>query len=72
MSANFCFTPDEQALKCLLLPAAFSPVTNAWGARGWTCGILAALTEDDLKAALVTAWHHGQPAPKAARKRPAK
>lgn len=72
LSANFRFMPDEQALKCMLLPAAFSPVPNAWGAQGWTTGLLAAMTDDDLKAALETAWQHARPRPKAARKTKAK
>ena len=72
LSANFRFMPDEQALKCLLLPDAFSPVPNAWGAQGWTTGILAAMTEDDLKVALETAWQHARPRPQAARKAKAK
>lgn len=55
LSANFYFTPDEQALKCTLLPSAFSPVPNAWGDRGWTTGVLAAMSQDDLEAALRTA-----------------
>ncbi|MFC0240508.1 MmcQ/YjbR family DNA-binding protein [Rhodopseudomonas telluris] len=68
LSANFRFTPDEQALKCTLLPSAFSPVANAWGAQGWTVGVLAAMTDDDLKAALELAWQHARPRPKARRK----
>ena len=51
-TANLKFTPDEQALKCAVAPAAFSPIPNAWGRRGWTCAKLAALTERELQAAL--------------------
>ena len=29
LTANFKFTPDEQELKCLTAPEAFSPVPNA-------------------------------------------
>lgn len=72
LSANFRFMPDEQALKCMLLPVAFSPVPNAWGAQGWTTGVLAAMTDDDLTAALETAWQHARPRQKAARKAKAK
>lgn len=59
--ANFKFRPDEQQLKCLLAPAAFSPVPNAWGEQGWTTGLLAALSEAELAAALRMAWAHAQP-----------
>jgi hypothetical protein len=57
-TANFKFSPDEQALKCLLLPDAFTPVPNAWGQQGWTTAKLDALTLDDLAAALEMAWRH--------------
>lgn len=55
-SANFRFTPDGQALKCAVLPEAFSPVPNAWGAQGWTTALLSALSDDDLADALQLAW----------------
>ena len=60
-TANFKFGPDEQALKCLLAPGAFSPVPNAWGEQGWTTGQLAALSEAELAAALAMAWAHARP-----------
>ena len=62
-TANFNFTPDEQALKCLLAPEAFSPVPNAWGARGWTTELLSAFGEEELAAALRMAWAHALPRP---------
>ena len=55
-TANIKFAPDEQALKCAVAPDAFSPLDNAWGRRGWTCAILAALTERELQSALELAW----------------
>jgi hypothetical protein len=55
-TANLMFTPEEQALKCLVAPDAFSALPNAWGARGATCADLAALTIPELRAALVIAW----------------
>ena len=61
LSANFRFLPDEQAFKCMLLPAVFSPVPNAWGKQGWTQGLLEPMTEVDLKDALETAWRHALP-----------
>jgi hypothetical protein len=59
-TANFKFTPDEQELKCLMLPEAFAPIPNAWGSQGWTTGTLSKLTVADLRAALETAWRHAQ------------
>lgn len=61
LTANFGFSPDEQALKCAVLPDAFAPIPNAWGQRGWTVGTLARLSEADLAAALETAWRHATP-----------
>lgn len=70
LTANFRFSPDEQALKCTVLPDAFSPLPNAWGQQGWTLGVLSKLREDDLASALEVAWRHAQAVPrkKAARK----
>ena len=59
-TANLKFTPDEQALKCLVASDAFSPLPNAWGARGWTVARLAALSEEELRAALEMAWRRAQ------------
>jgi hypothetical protein len=55
-TANLMFTPEEQALKCVVAPDAFSALPNAWGARGATCAKLAVLTVPELRAALVIAW----------------
>lgn len=62
LTANFRFTPDQQELKCLLLPEAFQPVPNAWGRQGWTTATLARLGAADLQAALEMAWRHALPA----------
>ena len=59
LTANIKFAPDEQALKCAVAPAAFAVLDNAWGRRGWTRAILAALSEVELRAALEMAWRHG-------------
>ena len=56
LSANFKFAPDEQALKTIIAPDAFSALPNAWGARGWTVGRLQALSEAELAAALQLAY----------------
>jgi hypothetical protein len=69
LTANFRFSPDEQALKCAVLPDVFSPVPNAWGQQGWTLGVLSKFSEDDLANALEMAWHHAQPAPRKKAKR---
>ena len=59
-TANIKFAPDEQALKCTVAPEAFRPLPNAWGARGWTEARLAALSEQELSAALEMAWRHAR------------
>lgn len=61
LSANFKFSPDEQELKCLVNAQAFAPVPKGWGRMGWTTGLLAALSEEELAAALETAWRHALP-----------
>ena len=66
-TANFKFSPDEQEFKCMLAPAAFAPVPNAWGKQGWTTATLSAMTIADLKAALDMAWRHALPQKKARR-----
>jgi len=68
-SANFKFSPDEQAFKCELAPGAFAPVPNAWGKQGWTTALLAELEPDDLYVALETAWRHALPTAGARRAR---
>jgi hypothetical protein len=46
-TANLRFTPDEQALKCMTAPEAFSRIANAWGDQGWTTATLSALSIAD-------------------------
>lgn len=55
-SANLKFRPDQQELKCLVAPEAFTPLDNAWGRQGWTRADLSALGEEELRAALETAF----------------
>lgn len=64
LTANFKFPPDEQALKCTIMPDAFSPVPNAWGQQGWTVAVLAKLNRTELASALQIVWQHALPAPK--------
>jgi len=68
-TANFKFTPDEQALKCSVAADAFAPVPNAFGAQGWTTATLSKLTLDELKSALALAHAHALPK-KAAKRSP--
>lgn len=72
LTANLKLTPDEQELKCLTAPEAFEPVSNAWGNRGWTTVTLAALSSDELGAALSLAWQHALPSRAKARSRSSK
>ena len=60
-TANFKFTPADQEFKCLLAPAAFSPVSGGWGRMGWTTAVLAELSRPELKAALELAWCQALP-----------
>jgi len=55
-SANLKLTPEDQELKCLVAPHAYSPVANAWGKQGWTTASLAELTIPELRQALELAW----------------
>jgi hypothetical protein len=71
-TANFMFTPDEQALKCLTAADAFAPVPNAWGTKGATTATLANLSEAELDSALRTAWTRAVPKPKMPRRRNAR
>jgi len=59
LTANLKLTPDEQAFKVMMAPAAFAPVAGAWGRQGWTVVTLANLDRDELAAVLAMAWQHG-------------
>jgi len=60
-TANFKFEPDEQELKCTVLPEAFRPVEGGWGRQGWTTATLSELNAADLRNALEMAWRHALP-----------
>ena len=60
-SAYMMFTPDEQEFKVMLAPEAFAPLPNAWGRKGWTEVILAAVSTDELETALRMAYAHAGP-----------
>lgn len=68
LTANLKFTPDEQELKCLIAPEAFTPIANAWGKQGWTTATLAKLPVRELSAALDMAWRHALPAKRQGRR----
>lgn len=59
LSANINFTPDEQALKCLVAPEIFRAIENGWGRQGWTTMWLEPATEADVEVALAMAHRHG-------------
>ena len=69
LTANFKFTPDEQAFKCLLAPECFAPVPGGWGAQGWTCATLARLTVAELQAALAMAYAHAVAKPASSKRK---
>ena len=61
LSANLKLTPDEQEFLCMMNPAAFAPVPNAWGRQGWTGVTLGSSDGVELATALETAWRHALP-----------
>jgi hypothetical protein len=61
LTATLMFTPEEQALKCLVAPDAFAPIPNAWGKRGATTATLSALSAAELRNALTIAWQRALP-----------
>ena len=58
LSANLCFTPVEQELKCTVAPEVFQRIDNGWGRQGWTTMALETATEEDVAAALAMAHVH--------------
>ena len=63
LTATLKFTPEEQEFRCSIAPAAFAPTGDAWGKQGWTRATLAALSEEELAAALEAAWKTAQAKP---------
>jgi len=63
LTANLKLAPEEQELKCLTAPDAFTPVPNAWGRQGWTTATLAALSSAALSSALEAAWRQARAKP---------
>lgn len=56
LSANLNFTPEEQALKCLVAPELFEAIDNGWGRKGATTLWLERASVDDVEAALAMAY----------------
>jgi hypothetical protein len=54
-------TPMQQEDVVHSHPAAFRPVTGAWGRKGCTHVILAKVTKRALKAAILIAWRNYAP-----------
>lgn len=57
-TANFKFTPEEQAMRLMLQPEAFAAVPGGFGRQGWTTATLANLGVADLEEALAMAYAH--------------
>ena len=54
-------TPMQQHDVIQAHPAAFQPVTGAWGRKGCTHVILAKVSKRALKEAILTAWRNHAP-----------
>jgi len=55
-------TPTQQQEFVTSHPAAFEPVTGAWGQKGATSVLLAKVPMQALKAAILAAWRNYAPA----------
>jgi hypothetical protein len=64
LSANLCFTPDEQELKCMVAPEVFERIDNGWGRQGWTTMWLEPASDEDVAAALAMAHAHAVGVPR--------
>lgn len=69
LTANVRLPPEEQEFRCGMRPDAFRKIPNKWGDDGWTTLTLAALSPEDLRIALTSAWGHQAAAPGKGRKR---
>lgn len=61
-TANFPFSPEEQAAWCKLAPGVFYPVPGGWGLQGWTTADLKKVKKSQLVDAVQSAWYHAAPA----------
>ena len=69
LTANILFAPDEQEFRCDAQPDAYRKIPNKWGAQGWTTATLAALSREELRVALTSAWRNQAAPPKGKRRR---
>ncbi|WP_158618273.1 MmcQ/YjbR family DNA-binding protein [Chitinophaga lutea] len=60
-SANFGFTPEEQAAFCNSAPDSFLPVPGGWGRQGWTTVKLWKVKKKMLESAIHSAWYGAAP-----------
>ena len=60
-SANFNFTPEEQAAFCQEDPKSFYPVEGGWGRQGWTTVNLKKVKKKMLENAITSAWYNALP-----------
>lgn len=63
-TANIRFSLDEQEFRCAAQPEAYRRIANKWGAQGWTTATLSALSKEELRVALTSAWRHQATPPK--------
>lgn len=57
-TANLNLTPDQQLMFVDLYPGNFSPLTNAWGLRGWTTLHLDRCSDETARMAVEAAWRN--------------
>jgi hypothetical protein len=60
-TANFKFTPLEQAAFCEADKKGFFPVKGGWGRQGWTTVDLKRVKQHMLKNAISAAWYDAAP-----------
>jgi hypothetical protein len=69
LTANILFSPDEQEFRCEAQPDAYRKVPNKFGDAGWTTATLSALSKEEIRVALTSAWRHQTMPPKSRRRR---
>jgi hypothetical protein len=63
LSANLRLEPEHQSLLVAEHPAAFQPVSGAWGRQGWTVVTLSSVDPKTLAHALAVAHGLALPTP---------
>jgi hypothetical protein len=69
LTANIRFPPEEQEFRREAQPDAYRRIASKFGDAGWTTATLAALSKEELRVALTSAWRHQVTPPKSASKR---